>query len=103
MLYSFLITERLSDRQVVLTDCRENYTYRDIDELSGKIECALKQFGLKRNDRVLLLAEHTVATVMILMACMRMGVCFAPIPPRISPWALTGVKLKRVSYPSETW
>ena len=88
MLYSFLITERLSDRQVVLTDCRENYTYRDIDELSGKIECALKQFGLKRNDRVLLLAEHTVATVMILMACMRMGVCFAPIPPRISPWAL---------------
>lgn len=88
MLYTYLISSHLSDARPVFMDGSTEYTYRGIDEVCGRIERALKRRGVSRNDRVVLLAEHTLNTVLILLSCMRMGACFVPVPPDISPTSL---------------
>lgn len=89
MLYFELITSHLTQNSSVLGDGRQSFTYKDVDAICGRLETALRKLGVLPKDRIFLLAENTVNTVLIILACMRMGVCFVPLPHNIGLSSLT--------------
>lgn len=84
MLYDKLITSHLSCPRPILTDCREEWTYRDLDRRCGQIAASLRKRGVEKGDRVFIIAEHSVRAVCVILACIRQGVCAVPLPAHIS-------------------
>lgn len=84
MLYEKLVTAHLSEEKCVLTDGERKWTYREIDEQCGRIAQAMRNRGVDRQDRVFILAEHTIAAILMVLSCIRLGACAVPIPKHVS-------------------
>lgn len=89
MLYNSLITSHIFESSsIVLTDMTEHYTYSQIDKICQNIGYRLKNYGVKSHDRVVIQADRTLDTVLLILSCIRMGVCFIPVSPAVSTEAL---------------
>ncbi len=85
MLYNALITSHIDDNtSIVLTDMTKQYTYTQIDQICHRVGCQLKRYGVKPLDRVIIRADRTLDTVLIILSCIRLGVCFIPVSPAVS-------------------
>lgn len=108
MLYDTLISHNIDYNNPVLTDTNTQYTYRQIDAMCFQIAKTLSQYGVHYSDRVVISADQTLNTILIILACIRMGVCFVPVPPNISEDALEfiiedaepALVISKVRYPS---
>jgi len=84
MLYELLITSHLKRNTVALTDTVEDFDYKQIDSICGKISTALRNMGICCGERVVVIVEKKISTVLIMLSCIRSGICIVPISPDIS-------------------
>ncbi len=58
------------------------WSYADLDRAAAELGRALSDAGVRRNDRVLILAENCCSAVAALFACSRIGACAMPVNAR---------------------
>ena len=84
MLYDTLISSHIKDDYPVLTDTVTYYTYRQIDEMCSRIGKVLTEWGVQKQNRIIISAERTLSTILLMLACIRKGICFVPVSHSIS-------------------
>lgn len=84
MLYDTLISSHIKDDYPVLTDTVTHYNYRQIDEMCARIGSVLAEWGVQKQDRIIISAERTLSTILLMLACIRKGICFVPVPHSIT-------------------
>jgi fatty-acyl-CoA synthase len=65
------------------------YTWSQVDARVGHLAGGLAELGVRKGDRVALLAENDVRTLELQFACMRIGAIFTPLNWRLSVPELT--------------
>lgn len=88
MLYDILISSHLDETKYVISDTVTHLTNSQIDQICSQIQILLTHYNIKSQDRIVIYAERTITTVLIILACIRMGVCFVPVSPGISEESL---------------
>ncbi len=61
-----------------------NYSYKDVDNLAGRIAFFLHSHGIKRGDRVSVLSPNKSMEVALLFACTKLGAVLVPHNLRLS-------------------
>jgi amino acid adenylation domain-containing protein len=64
-----------------VVDKSTTLTYRELDELAGRIASVLADLGVGRGDRVALWIDKSTTTVASLYAILRLGAAYLPIDP----------------------
>ena len=67
--------------QEALVACDANFTYKEMDELTNRIACGLRQRGVKTGDRVALLLPRTSRLILSLFGVMKAGAAYIPCDP----------------------
>ncbi len=57
------------------------YTYREMDELTNRIACALRERGVRERDRVALLLPRTSRLILSLFGVLKSGAAYIPCDP----------------------
>lgn len=70
---------------IALCDARQSVTYAELDNLLDGLVIHLQEFGIRRGDRVLLVAENCVAQALMILAVSRTGAWSASVNARLSP------------------
>lgn len=74
---------------VAAADGSASYTFKELHELSSKVESLLrKKFGVKKGDRLPVLAEHSPQFLILFIAAQRLGAILVPLNYRSSPFEL---------------
>ncbi|MCU1658611.1 MAG: AMP-dependent synthetase, partial [Pseudonocardiales bacterium] len=77
---------------ITCVDTDESRTWRQLDERVGALAAGLRdQLGVRRGDRVSVLAENDVRTFELHFACVRIGAIFAPLNWRLETGELIGI------------
>jgi acetyl-CoA synthetase len=63
----------------------QTYTYRTLHETVTRLAAVLLSHGLKAGDRVALYLPDVPESVMVMLACSRVGIISVPIPERFTP------------------
>ena len=74
---------------IALRDQHRSVTYAELDEMLDGLVIHLQEFGIRRGDRVLLVAENCVAQALIILAVSRIGAWSASVNARLSPREIT--------------
>lgn len=77
--------------QPALITAERKWTFVDLDEDTARIAAAFEASGVRRGDIVALVAPHSAALVLALMALMRMGAVAAPVNHRFPANHIEGV------------
>ena len=72
--------ERNGDKAFCVFNER-SWTWREFDNSVGRLTAVLHAYGLKRGDRVGIVARNHVAHVMLLLACARLSAIMVPVNP----------------------
>jgi len=64
-----------------VVDKSTTLTYRELDDLAGRIAAVLADMGVSRGDRVALWIDKSATTVAALYAVLRLGAAYLPIDP----------------------
>ena len=72
--------ERNGDKAFCVFNER-SWTWREFDNAVGRLTAVLHAYGLKRGDRVGIVARNHVAHVMLLLACARLSAIMVPVNP----------------------
>src|SRR5262245_18337180 len=72
--------ERNGDKAFCVFNER-SWTWREFDNAVGRLTAVLQAYGLKRGDRVGIVARNHVAHVMVLLACARLSAIMVPVNP----------------------
>lgn len=88
MLYTTLITSNLNKNKPIISDCKNDYTYKEIDDHCGKIQVFFEEKGFEKGDKVIIISNQSINTILVILTCMRMGMCFIPVPNTISQESL---------------
>lgn len=70
--------------RIALRDARQAVTYAELDAVVDELVEQLQQSGVRRGDRVLLVAENCVAQALIILAVSRAGAWSASVNARLS-------------------
>jgi malonyl-CoA/methylmalonyl-CoA synthetase len=73
------------DRLFAETEDGRRYTYRDVEDLSGRYAAALVDLGVTPGDRVAVQVEKSVEAAMLYLACIRAGGVFLPLNTAYTP------------------
>lgn len=84
MLYDKLITDHLSCKRPVLTNVSHSWTYRELDTSCAAVAEIFRRRNVQKGDRIFIIAEHSIRTVIVVLACFRLGACAVPLPEQIS-------------------
>ena len=79
---------------IAIEDNGEKYSYAKVDEDISKYRGVLKSIGLKRGDRVGLLAKNSYDLVKMYLAAVTYGLCVAILPVHLDEKTIFGVGLK---------
>lgn len=63
----------------------QTYTFRTLHEMVTRLAAALLSHGLKAGDRVALYLPDVPESVMVMLACSRVGIISVPVPERFTP------------------
>lgn len=89
--------------QLVLTQCRkapdrvavrmdeDSLTYGDLDRRSEAVAAGLADLGVRRGDRVMMIAENSVEHLVLYLAAARLAAIFTPVHPSYQADELTYV------------
>ena len=72
--------ERNGDKAFCVFNER-SWTWREFDNAVGRLTAVLQTYGVKRGDRVGIVARNHVAHVMLLLACARLSAIMVPVNP----------------------
>ena len=78
-----MIEEHLEDERIVLLDGQTGMTFRQIHERTAQYCAVFRRMKLQRGDRVLVLSDDLMETVMILLACIADGMIFVSVNPKL--------------------
>lgn len=70
---------------IALRDASHSVTYAELDGRLDGLVIALQRLGIRRGDRVLLVAENCVAQALMILAVSRIGAWSASVNARLSP------------------
>jgi malonyl-CoA/methylmalonyl-CoA synthetase len=85
-LYDFLRARAPgADRVFASLGDGRNYTYRDVDEVSGRFANALADLGVKPGDRVAVQVEKSIEALMLYLGAVRAGAVFLPLNTAYTP------------------
>jgi long-chain acyl-CoA synthetase len=76
---------RRTPDKVALVVGQRRVSYAELDDLAGRLANVLRHSGVKRGDRVVIVADASVLTVAAVFAAVRAGAVFSPINPSIKP------------------
>ncbi|MFD0692939.1 long-chain fatty acid--CoA ligase [Paenibacillus sp. GCM10027628] len=90
---------RMTPDKTAVVDGRTgmNWSYRQLQERTERLAMALRQWGIKKGDRVALLAPNGLYYFELLFACARTGAVLVPMNWRLSPVELAYI-LEDCSY-----
>ncbi|MGI5132333.1 class I adenylate-forming enzyme family protein [Pseudonocardia sp. CA-107938] len=81
---------RFADRTAVSTS-GSALTYAELDRDTDRLSAALRELGVRRGDRVAIMAENCVELVVVAFAAMKAGAWFVPLNFRYGPEELAYV------------
>ena len=70
---------------VALEFCDRQYSFTELNAVSNRLANAFSGLGLKRHDRICVLAENRLEHALILYAAAKLGVAVSPLNWRLSP------------------
>ena len=73
------------DRLFLRTPACARFTYSDLRDISGRIASALQRLGVMVGDRVAVRVEKSPETVLLYVACLRLGAVFVPVNIAYAP------------------
>src|SRR5947209_5994926 len=73
------------DKQFLTTPQGRTVSYRELEEGSARIACALRDFGVEPGDRVAVQVEKSPEGVLLYLACLRSGAVFLPLNTAYTP------------------
>ncbi len=79
------VQAQLSPDRLALTDGQESWSFRQLDRYAGQLASRLFRWGIRKNQRVAVLAESTMKMIATIHALNRLGTVLVPINPRLSP------------------
>lgn len=84
MLYRELIGRHRGSERIILSDGKEELTYRELDAQVQEQAEQLRALGVEAGMRVLIRNENTIKTAVEILACIYLHVCFLPLPQEIT-------------------
>ncbi len=69
----------MEDRVFLQLPEGKNWTYGDMDRLSGRFARAFRDLGVNAGDRIVTQVEKSAAAVAVYLACLRTGAIFVPL------------------------
>ncbi|MBD5450902.1 MAG: acyl--CoA ligase [Lachnospiraceae bacterium] len=78
MLYMELIERHISLDYIILSNGKEELTYRELDARVRELAEQMRELGVEAGMRVLIRNENTIGTVVEILACIYLHVCFIP-------------------------
>ena len=82
MLYEKLLGMSASSDRIILTDTKEELTYRNLDSRVRKTAEQMRSLGIEAGMRVIIRNENTIQTVTEILACIYLHVCFLLLPEK---------------------
>lgn len=65
-------------------DANISYSYRDLDTYANRLTTLFVELQLEEGNRIAVLAEHSLAYMVLFVACQRMGIILVPLNYRLS-------------------
>ncbi len=84
MLYEELIGKHKFSNRVILSNGTKELTYKELDKQVQKKAEQLRTLGIKAGMRVLIRNDNTIRTVIEILACIYLHVCFLPLPEGVT-------------------
>lgn len=84
MLYRELIEKNLESGSMVVSDNIQSYSYCQLHNQAAKAAAVLEKYDLKAGDRVIVINDNKINTVIMILAALFLGVCFVLVPDEIS-------------------
>lgn len=72
----------MSPDHIAVKDGKRQYTYRELEQVSGAVAEYLTREGVRKGDRVGIMGERNIQTVAGILGIVRMGGVYVPINPR---------------------
>ena len=82
---AFLTPDALCVRHIDDSFTSRDYTYRDMSKSSGRIANVLKELGLGKGDRVILMLHRRIEWWQTMLALHKLGAVAIPSPAQLSP------------------
>lgn len=70
------------------TDEGRSWTYADLDVQTGRLSLLLQGAGLSPGDRLAAVVERSEWNIFLYLACVRAGIVYVPLNPRLTPYEL---------------
>lgn len=80
MLYRELVGKHISSGNIILSDGKEELTYGELDARVRGLADQIMAMGLEAGMRVMIRNHNTIRTVVELLACIYLHICFIPLP-----------------------
>lgn len=84
MLYEELILNHLDNPKPVFSDTSIQLTYEELNKLVEKLANYLKQYEISDNQRILIINGNSLYTVVSILTCIYLGICFIIVPEESS-------------------
>src|SRR5262245_19263856 len=66
-------------RAFIETDAGRTYSFRDLDEISGRMARLLQSLGVHKGERVAVQVEKSPEAIFLYIACLRAGAVYLPL------------------------
>src|SRR5262245_64055319 len=66
-------------RPFIETDGGRTYSFRDLDEISGRMARLLQSLGVAKGERVAVQVEKSPEAIFLYLACLRAGAVYVPL------------------------
>lgn len=80
MLYRELVGKHIFSDSIILSDGKEEMTYGELDAKVRELADQIMEMGVKAGMRIVIRNDNTIRTVVELLACVYLHVCFIPLP-----------------------
>lgn len=84
MLYKELILDHLDVAEPIMTNGKQEWTYRQLHHRAMTAAGVLRDIGVTAGDRILIRGGNTVDTVSVMLAAIALNACFVLLPERTS-------------------
>jgi len=65
-------------------DSNEKYCYKELDLYANRLADVFAEMGMEEGDRIAVVSTHSIAYIVLFVACQRMGVILVPLNYRLS-------------------
>lgn len=84
MLYRELVEKHISSDSIIMSDGKEELTYRELDTRVRKLAEEMRKIGVEAGMRIIIRNDNTLRTAVEILACIYLHACFIPLPETIT-------------------